>query len=146
VLDLPGSAAVGREIIAKAGYADRVRHRDGDAMTADFGDGYDAALCFNLVHHLSEEQTVALFRKAYRALAPGGVLAVLDVFAAPRRRVSAQANAAGLFVYLSSGSRVRTEGELRGWLRSAGFPAPRKTRVLRLPGQALYTTRKPAPG
>jgi hypothetical protein len=82
----------------------------------------------------------------YRALAPGGVLAVLDVFAAPRRRVSAQANAAGLFVYLSSGSRVRTEAELGGWLRSAGFPAPRKTRVLHLPGQALYTTRKPAPG
>jgi SAM-dependent methyltransferase len=145
VLDLPGSAAVGREIIAKAGYADRVRHRDGDAMTADLGHGYDAVLCFNLVHHLTAEQTVALFRKAYQALAPGGVLAVLDVFAAPRRRVSAQANALGLFVYLSSGSRVRTEGELRGWLRAAGFPAPRKTRILRLPGQALYTARKPAP-
>ena len=29
VLDLPGSAAIGREIIARAGMADRVEHRDG---------------------------------------------------------------------------------------------------------------------
>ena len=52
VLDLPGSAAVGREIIAAAGLPDRVLFRDGDATTADLGGGYDAVLCFNLVHHL----------------------------------------------------------------------------------------------
>jgi hypothetical protein len=39
---------------------------------------------------------------------------------------------------------VHTEDELRGWFRAAGFSAPRKTRILRLPGQALYTARKPA--
>lgn len=144
VLDLPGSAAAGREIIAGAGYADRVRHVDGDATTADLGNGYDAVLCFNVVHHLTNERIEALFRKVHHALSPGGVFAVLDVFANPPRRASAQANALGLFFYLSSGSGVHTEDELRGWLRSAGFPGPRKTRVLRLPGQALYTARKPA--
>ena len=144
VLDLPGSAAVGRDIIAAAGYAERVRFREGDATAVDLGDGYDAVLCFNLIHHLTNERITALFRDVYLALAPGGVFAVLDVFANSRRRATAQANALGLFVYLSSGSRSHTEDELRGWFRAAGFSAPRKTRILRLPGQALYTARKPA--
>jgi SAM-dependent methyltransferase len=144
VLDLPGSVAVGRAIIADAGYADRVRHREGDVTTADLGSGYDAVLCFNFLHHLSTERIIALFRDVYLALAPGGVFAVLDVFDAPRQRATPHANTLGLFFYLTSGSRVHTEQELRGWLGSAGFPAPRRTRILRLPGQVLYTTRKPA--
>jgi O-methyltransferase domain len=45
VLDLPGSAAAGREIITAAGTSDRVRHRDGDATTGDPGSGHDAVRC-----------------------------------------------------------------------------------------------------
>jgi 2-polyprenyl-3-methyl-5-hydroxy-6-metoxy-1,4-benzoquinol methylase len=145
VLDLPGSAAVGREIIAGAGMADRVRYRDGDAITADLGGGYDAVLCFNLVHHLEQDQIPGLFGRIREALAPGGSLAVLDVFADPGRRAPATANYLALFVYLSSGSRVYTPAQLRGWLREAGFGAPRRKRVLRIPGQALYVaSRGPA--
>ena len=142
VLDLPGSAAIGREIIARAGMTDRVSHRDGDATTDDLGSGYDAVLCFNLLHHLTVEQTVALFAKMHDALAPGGLLAVMDAFAEPSRRSSAQANALGLFMYLSSGSRVHTPDRLHGWLRDAGFGAPHRIRILRIPGQAMYVVRK----
>ena len=144
VLDLPGSAAIGREIIARAGMADRVVHRDGDATTDDLGSGYDAILCFNLLHHLTVEQTVTLFAKMHDALAPGGTLAVMDAFADPGRRTSAQANALGLFMYLSSGSRVHTPARLNGWLRDAGFGAPRRLRILRIPGQAMYVVSKAA--
>lgn len=138
VLDLPGSAAIGREIIAGAGMADRVEHRDGDATTDDLGSGYDAVLCFNLLHHLTEDQTVELFGRIHDSLAPGGVLAVMDAFAEPSRRTSAAANVLGLFVYLSSGARVHTPQRLYGWLREAGFGAPRRIRILRIPGQAMY--------
>lgn len=141
VLDLPGSAAIGREIIAAAGMTDRVRHRDGDATADGLGAGYDAVLCFNLVHHLTPEQVVGLFSRIREALAPGGTLAVMDAFADPARRQSAAANFLGLFVYLSSGAQVYTPGQLRGWLRDAGFGAPRRIRVLRIPGQALYVVR-----
>ncbi len=144
VLDLPGSAAIGREIIANAGMAGRVLFRDGDATTDDLGRGYNAVLCFNLVHHLAPEQIIRLFGRIREALAPGGALAVMDAFADPARRQSAAANVLGLFVYLSSGSQVRTPAELRGWLRDAGFGAPRRIRILRIPGQAMYVVRKPA--
>ena len=142
VLDLPGSTAIGREIIAAAGLADRVRFHDGDATTADFGTGYDAVLCFNLVHHLDPGQVAGLFKRAHAALKPGGIIAVLDAFAEPGRRASVQADALALFVYLSSGSQVRTPGELAGWLRDAGFGPPRTVRVLRVPGLSLKVARK----
>jgi SAM-dependent methyltransferase len=138
VLDLPGSAAIGREIIAKAGLSDRVRYQDGDAAVADLGTGHDLVLCFNLVHHLRPEAIVGLLARIRGALAPGGSLAVMDVFAEPSRRASAQANFLGLFMYLSSGAQVYTPAQLHGWLREAGFAAPRRVPVLRLPGQAVY--------
>lgn len=142
VLDLPGSAAIGREIIAGAGMSDRVRFRDGDATRDDLGGGYDVVTCFNLVHHLTADQVTDLFARARAALRPGGLLAVLDGFAdGRRRRQPAQADVLSLFVYLSSGSRVRTQAELGEWLRGAGFGPPRRTRVLRIPGQALYVSR-----
>ncbi|BBZ45239.1 SAM-dependent methyltransferase [Mycobacterium parmense] len=146
VLDLPGSAAIGREIIAGAGMAGRVVHRDGDATTDDLGSGYDAVLCFNLLHHLTADQTVRLFGRIREALAPGGLLAVMDAFAEPSRRAAAQANFLGLFVYLSSGSQVHTPARLHDWLREAGFGSPRRIPILRIPGQALYVvSRTPAP-
>jgi SAM-dependent methyltransferase len=150
VLDLPGSAAIGREIIAGAGMADRVRFRDGDATRDDLGDGYDAVLCSNLVHHLTVEQITRLFARIHAALRPGGVLAVLDGFtdsrngAAGFRSQPAQADILSLFVYLSSGSQIHTQAELREWLRDAGFAPPRRAGILRIPGQALYVARKAA--
>lgn len=142
VLDLPGSAAIGREIIAKAGMTDRVEHRDGDATTDDLGSEYDAVLCFNLLHHLTPDQTVELFSKIHEALAPGGLLAVMDAFAEPSRRTAAAANVLGLFVYLSSGSQVHPPALLYSWLSEAGFGAPRRIRIRRIPGQAMYIVRK----
>jgi protein-L-isoaspartate O-methyltransferase len=142
VLDLPGSVAIGQEIIAAAGLADRVRFRAGDVTTADLGSGYDAALCFNLVHHLTPEQAVGLFGRAREALKPGGTLAVLDVFADTGRRASAHANVLALFVYLSSGAQVHTSAQLTDWLRDAGFGPPRTIRILRIPGLTLRVARR----
>ena len=144
VLDLPGSAAIGRELIAAEGLADRVLFRDGDATTADLGTGYDAVLCFNLVHHLTPDAAAALFRRIGDGLRPGGTLAVLDAFAEPGRRASAQADMLALFVYLSSGARVHTPRELGDWLRDAGFAPPRKIRILRIPGLSLQVATKSA--
>jgi len=143
VLDLPGSAAVGREVIAAAGLIDRVLFRECDVTETDLGDGYDAVLCFNLVHHLGHDQVADLFGRAAKALNPGGTLAVLDVFADPGRRRQAYTDMLALFVYLSSGARVHTPAELAGWLGDAGFAAPRKVRVLRVPGLTLTIARKP---
>lgn len=140
VLDLPGSAAVGREIIAAAGMTDRVDHRDGDALRADLGTGYDLICCFNLVHHLAEADIVTLLRRAHAALRPGGALAVLDAFV-PTGRRSTPTDVLGMFVYLSSGARLYPAARLQSWLDQAGFRTPaRSSPIRRMPGLALYQT------
>lgn len=137
VLDLPGSARVGREIVAQAGMSGQVRHRDGDALTSDLEGPHDLVLCFNLVHHLGEEQVVALFQRIRSALAPSGTLAILDAFADPAGG-SAAGRFLGLFTYLSSGSRSYAPAQLLAWLDEAGFAPPRTAAVRRVPGLRLY--------
>jgi cyclopropane fatty-acyl-phospholipid synthase-like methyltransferase len=138
VIDLPGSAAVGREIMAAAGLSERVQHRDGDVRTADLGTGYDLVSCFNLVHHLAEDDVVALFSRVREALAPGGVFVVLDAFVPTGRRAAAT-DVLAMFVYLSSGARLYSAARLNTWFEHAGFRTPVQVRaVRRIPGLGLY--------
>ncbi len=137
VLDLPGSANVGRTIIAESGMADRVAHVDGDMFEADLGGPYDAVLCFDIIHHLRPEQVVALLRRVRTVMRPGGTVAVLDLFR-PDRRPRASAALLGLFFHLTSGADLHSRAQLRAYLREAGFGEPRRARVHRLPDQRLY--------
>jgi 2-polyprenyl-3-methyl-5-hydroxy-6-metoxy-1,4-benzoquinol methylase len=138
VVDLPGSARVGREIIAKAGMGDRVEHREGDMFESDLGGPYDGALVFDIIHHLSGEQVVALLRRVREVLRPGATLAVLDMFRSDARRQRASAAAVGLLFHLTSGADLHSPEELAGYFAEAGFDAPKRTKVRRIPDQDLF--------
>lgn len=139
VVDLPGSARVGREIIAAAGLGDRVEHREGDMFATDLGGPYDGALVFDIVHHLSGEQVTELLARVRAVLKPGGTVAVLDMFrSAEGRRPRASASALGLFFHLTSCADLHSPQDLAGYLREAGFDAPKHTRIRRIPDQGLY--------
>jgi ubiquinone/menaquinone biosynthesis C-methylase UbiE len=143
VIDLPGSAQIGREIIANVGMSHRVTHCDGDALDIDLGSSYDAALCFNLIHHLKPGQIVTLLGKIHAALNPGGLLAILDLFTQPRNtRPDAAASYLGLFFYLTSGAETYSPEQLRDWLHVAGFDTPRRVRLRHIPSQTLYQATK----
>jgi len=141
VLDLPGSARVGREIIAQAGMSDRVEHRDGDMFEADLGGPYDGALVFDIIHHLSGEQVTALLARVRQSLKPGGTVAILDMFRTDAKRQRASAAALGLLFHLTSGADLHSPSELAGYLREAGFQAPKRTKIRRIPDQDLYQAR-----
>jgi len=138
VLDLPGSARVGREIIARANMSDRVEHREGDMFEADLGGPYDGALVFDIVHHLSGEQIVTLLRRVREALRPGGSVSILDMFRSDASRQRPSAAALGLLFHLTSGADLHSPDELSGYLRQAGFGAPRRVKIRRIPDQDLY--------
>lgn len=80
ILDLPGVLAVTREIVAEAGYADRIQLTSGDYLTTDFGSGFDAVLLSGMMHRETDDDCRLLLRKAAAALAPGGRIIVSDVF------------------------------------------------------------------
>lgn len=138
VLDLPGSARVGREIIARAGMSDRVEHRDGDMFESDLGGPYDGALLFDIIHHLSGEQIVTVLRRIREAMKPGGTIAILDMFRSDAKRQRATAATLGLFFHLTSGADLPSPAELAGYLAEAGFAKPKPTKIRRIPDQGLF--------
>ena len=143
VVDLPGSARVGRAIIAREGMSDIVEHRDGDMFEADLGGPHDGALLFDIVHHLSPERTARLLGRVRQSLRPGATIAVLDMFRARGESARQPASAAtlGLFFHLTSGADLPDPGVLSEQLREAGFERPRRTRIRRIPDQDLYQAR-----
>ena len=142
VLDLPGSAAVGRRIMEEQGMSGRVEHVDGDMTISDLGGPHDGALVFNIVHHLRPEENVALLRRIHAALKPGGTVAVLDLWLTPEDRRPEAAALLGLFFYLTSSAATYAETDVRGWLSEAGFDKARRITIRRLPGQAVFEARK----
>jgi SAM-dependent methyltransferase len=142
VVDLPGSAAIGREIIAEHGLADRVRHQEGDMFEANLGGPHDGALAFNIIHHFSPETCVELLTRIGESLKPGGTLAVLDLFLPRGDKPSDAAAFLGLFFHLTSGAATYTPEDLAGWLDAAGFASPKRVQIRRIPGQTLYLARK----
>jgi cyclopropane fatty-acyl-phospholipid synthase-like methyltransferase len=118
--------------------SDQVVHRDGDMFESELGGPYDGALLFDIVHHLSPEQTVTVLRRVRAALKPGATVAILDMYRSDARRQRASAASLGLLFHLTSGADLHSPAELAEHLREAGFGAPRRTRVRRIPDQHLY--------
>ncbi|HWT91067.1 MAG TPA: class I SAM-dependent methyltransferase [Solirubrobacterales bacterium] len=121
VVDLPGSARVGEEIVREAGMGDRVRHIVGDMFEVDYDGTYDGALCFNIVHHLSPEQARALFARIRASLRPGAPLCILDLYDRPSGQRAGLASILGLFFHLTSGADTYTTDEVGRWMGESGY-------------------------
>jgi SAM-dependent methyltransferase len=122
VLDLPPSAAVGREIVAEQGFSDRVSFQEGDVFELGLGEDLDVVSVFNLIHHLPEERDRELCRMARSALRPGGCLVIGDsARPEPGEEVSEHGAISSLLFYAWSHSRNFTPSEIRAWMEEAGF-------------------------
>jgi 2-polyprenyl-3-methyl-5-hydroxy-6-metoxy-1,4-benzoquinol methylase len=141
VLDLEGSVRVGREIIARAGLSHVVTHREGDLLTSELGGPYDAVLLFQVVHHLSPAQNVALLRRVRTALAPKATLAVLEYLREDAEQPPSSAPLIGLHYFLTSKAAAYAPAEVEGFLDDAGFRIESARPVRHLPLQTLLIAR-----
>jgi cyclopropane fatty-acyl-phospholipid synthase-like methyltransferase len=122
VLELPGVAAVAREIIAAAGAGDRVSLRDGDYHTSDFGHGHDVVLMSGMFHRESPASCRRLIAKARQSLEPGGLLVVSDVFTDAGGCSPPFATLFGLNMALTApDGTVHADADVANWMRDAGF-------------------------
>jgi SAM-dependent methyltransferase len=137
IVDLPGSAAVGREIVAGAGMSDRVSHVEGDMFEADLGGPHDGALCFNIVHHLSPGSARQLFERIAGSLRPGAPLCVLDLYDREPGKRPDTTSMLGLFFHLTSGADTYTADEVCDWMAASGYENPQRKKITQLPGLAL---------
>lgn len=121
LMDLPKTVRLARRFFKDV--SDRVHFQTGDYRRNSLGDNaYDLVLMSHVTHDESESTNRSLFKKAYRALTPGGVLAVHD-FIVNDARTSSLFSAlfsVHMLTYTTNG-RVYSLSEYKNFLRSAGF-------------------------
>ena len=122
VIELPGVAAVARELVAAAGASERVTLRDGDYHNADFGSGKDVVLMSGMFHRESEQACRALIQRAADCLEPGGLLVVSDVFTDEGGALPTFAAMFGLNMMLTApDGGVHADADVQRWMADCGL-------------------------
>jgi cyclopropane fatty-acyl-phospholipid synthase-like methyltransferase len=134
-----------RQAAATQDHAPRVRVSAADVTTLDPGDGYDAALAVDVLHHVPAETHGAIAAALRRALKPGGLCLVKDMAPEPRRQ----------YLWNRFHDRIvagpdpihcRMPDDMAATLRDAGFEIEgvRRLKRLRIYPQYLVLARRPA--
>jgi len=122
VLDLPEIVKVANELIQSAGMQHRVLTMAGDYHTTPFPTGNDVVIFFGVLHQESPDSIIDLFKRAFDALLPGGIVYVLDMMT---ESTHTQPKFSALFAVnmalTTENGWVFSDHELAGWLASSGF-------------------------
>ena len=122
VLDLPEIVKVAGELIQSAGMQQRVLTLAGDYHTTPFPSRNDVIIFFGVLHQEAPESIADLFKRAFNALLPGGLVYVLDMMTdvthtQPRFSAMFAVNMA----LTTENGWVFSDKELSSWLAGAGF-------------------------
>jgi len=145
VFDLPEVVAIAREVIAERGLTDRIDTAAGDYHSDAPPSGYDAVLVSNTLHQEDDDTCVAILRKAYDAVEPGGLAVVHAMFLNEQGDGPlwpALHNLLMLLVY--RGGRAYSVGQTKAQLTAAGFVDPQHHRMSFFNAGSYVTARKPA--
>lgn len=131
-VDLEAISAAAREKVAAAGLAARITCRTGDYHADEYAaEAYEAVTIFGALHQESAEQIVAILKRAYRALKPGGKIFILDMMTDETHTQPTFSALFGVNMALTTENGwVFSDVELKEWLKEAGFsvcetqPAP----------------------
>lgn len=122
VFDTPETLRVTRKILREKGASHLVRLREGDFLKDPLGGPYDFVWVSQILHAYSGKECLAILRKARRALAPGGRVAVQEFLLDESK--TAPAGPAFFSVHMvavTEGGRAYSAGEVARMLKTAGF-------------------------
>jgi len=131
-VDWPDVLPVTRKTATKFGVDGRFSFVAGDLLEADFGTGHTVATLGHILHSEGEQRSRALLAKTFKALAPGGTIAIAEFLVNADRRgpVMGLFFAGNMLVNTDEGNTYSFE-EISAWLAEAGFENPR---TLQAPG------------
>ena len=129
LFDLPHVITMAKRRLRGLKLAERIRLVSGDFYRDELPTGADLAWVSAIVHQNSRKQNRVLFRKVFRALAPGGRIAIRDVVMEESRTapVTGALFAVNMLVATPGGGTF-TFKELETDLRLAGFVEARLVR------------------
>ncbi|MDO1447397.1 class I SAM-dependent methyltransferase [Rhodocytophaga aerolata] len=145
ILDLPAAVEKAKPILASSPVKDKIHYLPGDALQDDLGNNqYDLVFMANLVHHFTHEQNVALCKKIYKALKPGGHI-IIQEFIRPETPTSADqvGSVLDVFFALTSTSGTWAVNEISRWQKEAGFKPKKQIKFIAIPGAAQVVAVKP---
>lgn len=130
LMDFPETLKIAKKVIGKAGLSKRIKLLPGDFTSDDIGTGYDLILISQILHAYDEKACIAMLKKSFQALNPGG-RAVIQEFPLDETRTSPLPSALFAINMLvhTTGGNTYTPKEMSGWLKKAGFNNI-KTRLL----------------
>jgi len=122
LFDLPHVISMARRRLTAARLKSRVKLVPGDFMKNPLPPGADLAWVSAIVHQNSRPQNRALFAKVYRALVPGGRIAIRDILMEESRTlpIAGALFAVNMLVGTADGGTF-TFAELREDLATSGF-------------------------
>ena len=145
ILDLPPAVEKAKDILKGYNMADRIKHRPGNILTDDIGQGvYDNVLMASVAHHFTIEENLLVAEKVYKALKPGGFFTILEVLRPESITLNNDMlSAVGDFFFaMSSTSGLWSLDEIKQWQLRAGFKHYSKNRFLTIPGYVAVTGQK----
>ena len=144
VVDAKEPLEIAAEQIAESGLEDRVIPVEGDFDEIELGNDSDVVLISGVVLIKGEEECRRVFRRAYDALVPGGMVIVQDFMRldfSPERSFMDTMMDLYVLIAFSPGAGDRYGDEYVSWLSDTGFTNIDKTA---LPTQlAIITAEKP---
>lgn len=144
VLDTPIALQTAERNIAQHNLTDRVHLQRGDLWQEAWGDGYDAILLFNLIHHYDAAKNIELLQRCAAALKPGGQVAILDQIAGklPGNVANAVIRLIALHYFLLADGRVYSHDDIQSWFQQTGFTDAQFHGMAKAPGTSLMVARK----
>ena len=138
IFDLPVAIREARQRFAGTPLECRVAFAEGDFYQNELPNGFDFAWVSAIIHQHGRAESQALYGKAYRALNPGGRIAVRDFVMEPDRTSPPLGTLFGINMLVNThNGMVYTYDEIHADLESAGFvnirlavPAPTMAAVV----------------
>ena len=122
IFDLPVAIREARKRFGGTPLENRVSFAEGDFYRDELPAGFDFAWISAIIHMQGQAESQALYSKAYRALYPGGRIAVRDFVMKPNRTSPVQGTLFGINMLVNTqNGMVYTYDEIHADLEAAGF-------------------------
>ncbi len=124
VVDQKEPLALARRLVDEHGLQGQVTLLEGDFTDLDLGQGWDVVPISGVVLIKSEAECRSLFKLAYNALNPGGLVIVQDFMRidhSPQRSFMDSLMDIYVLISFDPGAGDRFGDEVEGWLGESGF-------------------------